>query len=87
MNAFMVVCAAAGSPGRSRAGLPEERTPSGEDQEVESVSVKERLAMYQAAVSKTESSSSSSAAVRQSLLRMQEETAERMSRQPEQCFD
>ncbi|KAG7236561.1 hypothetical protein INR49_000824, partial [Caranx melampygus] len=53
----------AGSPGRSRAGLPEERTPSGEDQEVESVSVKERLAMYQAAVSKTESSSSSSAAM------------------------
>lgn len=38
-------------------------TPGAEDQEDEPVSVKERLAMYQAAVSKKETSSSSSAAV------------------------
>ncbi|XP_071321026.1 xin actin-binding repeat-containing protein 2 isoform X2 [Trachinotus anak] len=52
----------AGSPGRSRSGLPEERALSADDQEAEPVSVKERLAMYQAAVSKKETSSSSSAA-------------------------
>ncbi|KAF7669998.1 hypothetical protein LDENG_00090240 [Lucifuga dentata] len=60
----------AGSTGRSRSGPdPEEglnqenRTPGTEDQEAETVSVKERLAMYQAAVSKNETSSSSSAAI------------------------
>ncbi|KAM7375227.1 hypothetical protein PAMA_014357 [Pampus argenteus] len=45
----------AGSAGRSRSGRPEEepnqgnRAPSADKQEVEAVSVKERLAMYQAA--------------------------------------
>ncbi|KAM4602227.1 uncharacterized protein xirp2a [Polymixia lowei] len=59
----------AGSAGGSRSGRPEEAVnqrngASGvEDQELESVSVKERLAMYQAAVSKKEASSSSSAAI------------------------
>ncbi|XP_019113022.1 xin actin-binding repeat-containing protein 2 isoform X2 [Larimichthys crocea] len=52
----------AGSAGRSRAGLPEDWAPS-EDQETEPVSVKERLAMYQAAVTKKDTSSSSSAAM------------------------
>lgn len=59
----MCLCVAAGSAGRSRAGLPEDWAPS-EDQETEPVSVKERLAMYQAAVTKKDTSSSSSAAVR-----------------------
>lgn len=58
----MFLCVAAGSTGRSKSGRPEEGT---EDQEAEPVSVKERLAMYQAAVSKKEAGSSSSAAVRQ----------------------
>ncbi len=58
------VCVAAGSAGRSSSGRPEDRAHSTEDQEAELVSVKERLAMYQAAVSKKETSSSSSAAVR-----------------------
>ncbi|XP_030013816.1 xin actin-binding repeat-containing protein 2 isoform X2 [Sphaeramia orbicularis] len=59
----------AGSAGRSGSGRSEDRlsqgnrAPSAEDQEAESVSVKERLAMYQAAVSKKETSSSSSAAM------------------------
>ncbi|XP_071396105.1 xin actin-binding repeat-containing protein 2 [Centroberyx affinis] len=59
----------AGSPSGSRSGRPEEGVsqgngaPSAEDQELESVSVKERRAMYQAAVSKKETSSSSSAAI------------------------
>ncbi|XP_055358514.1 xin actin-binding repeat-containing protein 2 isoform X2 [Betta splendens] len=53
----------AGSADKSKSGRPEESTLSAEDQEVEPVSVKERLAMYQAAVSKKETSSSSSAAV------------------------
>lgn len=60
----MFVCVAAGSAGRSSSGRPEDRAPRAEDQEAEPVSVKERLAMYQAAVSKKEASSSSSAAVR-----------------------
>ncbi|XP_017288285.1 xin actin-binding repeat-containing protein 2 isoform X2 [Kryptolebias marmoratus] len=51
------------SPSKSRSGRPEERAPSVDNQEAEPVSVKERLAMYQAAVSNKESSSSSSAAV------------------------
>ncbi|XP_034533508.1 xin actin-binding repeat-containing protein 2 [Notolabrus celidotus] len=46
----------AGSAGRSRSGRPE-------DPEAEPVSVKERLAMYQAAVSKKETSGSSAAAM------------------------
>lgn len=58
------VCAAEVSAGRSRAGHPEDRAPSAKDQEAEPVSVKERLAMYQAAVSKKEGTTSSSAAVR-----------------------
>lgn len=66
----MIVSVGAGSPGRSRSGLPEERALSAEDQEAESVSVKERLAMYQAAVSKKETNSSSSAAVRPYVQRM-----------------
>ncbi|XP_056286874.1 xin actin-binding repeat-containing protein 2 isoform X3 [Pseudoliparis swirei] len=45
------------------AGRPEDGAPSAEDQEGEPVSVKERRAMYQAAVSKKESGGSSSAAV------------------------
>ncbi|XP_029302137.1 LOW QUALITY PROTEIN: xin actin-binding repeat-containing protein 2-like [Cottoperca gobio] len=53
----------ASSAGRSTSGRPEDRAPSAEEQEDEPVSVKERLAMYQAAVSKKEISSSSSAAV------------------------
>lgn len=61
----MFVCVAAGGAGRAKSGQPEERALSVEDQEAEPVSVKERLAMYQAAVSKKETSSSSSAAVRQ----------------------
>ncbi|XP_058468317.1 xin actin-binding repeat-containing protein 2 isoform X1 [Solea solea] len=48
----------AGTPDRARSGHPKERALSTEDQEVESVSVKERLAMYQAAVSKKETSTS-----------------------------
>ncbi|XP_070786627.1 xin actin-binding repeat-containing protein 2 [Enoplosus armatus] len=52
----------AGSARRSRSGRPEDWAPSAEDQGGEPVSVKERLAMYQAAVSKKEASSSSSAA-------------------------
>ncbi|KAM3584966.1 uncharacterized protein V6R79_003994 [Siganus canaliculatus] len=48
---------------RSRAGFPQDWAPSGEDQETEPVSVKERLAMYQAAVTKRDTSSSSSAAM------------------------
>ncbi|KAM6893787.1 uncharacterized protein xirp2a [Xenentodon cancila] len=51
------------STSRSGSGRPEERAPSDEDQEAEPVSVKERLAMYQAAVSNKESSSSSPAAM------------------------
>ncbi|XP_062301590.1 xin actin-binding repeat-containing protein 2 [Scomber scombrus] len=57
----------AGSAGRSRSERPEEepsqgnRAPSAEEQEAERVSVKERMAMYQAAVSSKETSSSSSA--------------------------
>ncbi|XP_038572669.1 xin actin-binding repeat-containing protein 2 isoform X1 [Micropterus salmoides] len=51
------------SAGRSRAGHPEDRAPSAKDQEAEPVSVKERLAMYQAAVSKKEGTTSSSAAI------------------------
>ncbi|XP_072241802.1 uncharacterized protein xirp2a isoform X2 [Leuresthes tenuis] len=47
----------------SRSGYPEEKAPSSEDQEAEPVPLKERLAMYQAAVSSKESSSSSSAAM------------------------
>ncbi|XP_074520741.1 uncharacterized protein xirp2a [Halichoeres trimaculatus] len=46
----------AGSTGKSRSGRPE-------DPEAEPVSVKERLAMYQAAVSKKETGSSSAAAM------------------------
>lgn len=65
VNIFVFLCVAAGSPGRSKSERPEERALSAEDQEAEPVSVKERLAMYQAAVSKKETSSSSSAAVRQ----------------------
>ena len=61
---FFCVCAAAGSANRSRSGPPQDWAPSAEDQETESVSVKERLAMYQAAVTKKDTSSSSSAAVR-----------------------
>lgn len=61
---FLCVCVAAVSAGRSSSGRSEDRAPSAEDQEAEPVSVKERLAMYQAAVSKKETSSSSSAAVR-----------------------
>ncbi|KAK2856757.1 hypothetical protein Q5P01_005492 [Channa striata] len=53
----------AGSVGRSKPGRPEERALNAEDQEAEPVSVKERLAMYQAAVSKKETSSSCSAAM------------------------
>uniref|UniRef100_UPI0037E99949 xin actin-binding repeat-containing protein 2 n=1 Tax=Semicossyphus pulcher TaxID=241346 RepID=UPI0037E99949 len=60
----------AGDAGRSRSGRPEDRHPSAEDRhpsaedpEAEPVSVKERLAMYQAAVSKKETSGSSAAAV------------------------
>nr|XP_019960731.1 PREDICTED: LIM domain and actin-binding protein 1-like [Paralichthys olivaceus] len=53
----------AGSPGRPGSGRPEERAPSAEDQEAEPVSVKERLAMYQAAVSKKETSASCSTAM------------------------
>lgn len=64
-NIFVFVCVAAGSTRISKSGRPEERALSAEDQEAEPVSVKERLAMYQAAVSKKETSSSSSAAVRQ----------------------
>ncbi|XP_029372361.1 xin actin-binding repeat-containing protein 2 isoform X2 [Echeneis naucrates] len=51
------------APCRSSSGLSEDRAPSAEDQEAELVSVKERLAMYQAAVSKKETSASSSAAM------------------------
>lgn len=58
------MCEAAGSRSRSRSGHPEEKAAGGEDQEAEQVSVKERLAMYQAAVSSKESSASSSAVVR-----------------------
>ncbi|KAF0046238.1 hypothetical protein F2P81_002767 [Scophthalmus maximus] len=54
---------ALGSAARSRPGRPEERPLSAEDPEAEPVSVKERLAMYQAAVSKKETSSCSSAAM------------------------
>ncbi|XP_041834881.1 xin actin-binding repeat-containing protein 2 [Melanotaenia boesemani] len=50
----------AGSTSRPRS---EERTPNAEDQEAEPVSVKERMAMYQAAVSNKDSSTSSSAAM------------------------
>ncbi|KAF1371643.1 hypothetical protein PFLUV_G00270590 [Perca fluviatilis] len=53
----------ADSAGRSTSGRPKDRAPSAKEQEDEPVSVKERLAMYQAAVSKKETSSSSSAAV------------------------
>ncbi|XP_031707845.1 xin actin-binding repeat-containing protein 2 isoform X1 [Anarrhichthys ocellatus] len=53
----------AGSEGRSTAGHPDDSSPSAEDQEGEPVSVKERLAMYQAAVSKKETGGFSSAAV------------------------
>ncbi|XP_044044208.1 xin actin-binding repeat-containing protein 2 isoform X2 [Siniperca chuatsi] len=53
----------AGSAARSGSDRPEYRAPSAEDQEAETVSVKERLAMYQAAVSKKEAGSSSSAAI------------------------
>lgn len=59
-------CAAAGGAGRSRAGCSDEggsRAPDADEQEAEPVSVKERLAMYQAAVSSKETSASSSAAV------------------------
>ncbi|KAL6115515.1 xirp2 [Pungitius sinensis] len=52
--------------GRSAPGHPEDRAPSAEDQEGEPVSVKERLAMYQAAVSKKESASSSAAVMSES---------------------
>ncbi|XP_077958280.1 uncharacterized protein xirp2a isoform X1 [Gasterosteus aculeatus] len=52
--------------GRSAPGHPEDGAPSGEDQEGEPVSVKERLAMYQAAVSKKESASSSAAVMSES---------------------
>nr|XP_020471006.1 xin actin-binding repeat-containing protein 2-like isoform X2 [Monopterus albus] len=51
------------STGRFRSGRPEERALSTEDQEAEPVSVKERLAMYQATMSKKDASSSSSAAM------------------------
>ncbi|KAM6892869.1 uncharacterized protein PEZ65_022931 [Lycodopsis pacificus] len=54
------------SDGRSTAGRPEDRAPSAEDQEGEPVSVKERLAMYQAAVSKKETGGSSSAVMSES---------------------
>ncbi|XP_074483863.1 uncharacterized protein xirp2a isoform X1 [Sebastes fasciatus] len=47
----------AAGAGRSTPGRPEDRAPDAEDQEGEPVSVKERLAMYQAAVSKKETSS------------------------------
>ncbi|XP_078099947.1 uncharacterized protein xirp2a [Sander vitreus] len=53
----------ADSAGKSTSGRPKDRAPGAEEQEDEPVSVKERLAMYQAAVSKKETSSSSSAAV------------------------
>lgn len=53
----------AGSPGRSRSGYPQDWASSAEEQDTEPVSVKERLAMYQAAVTKKDTSSSSSAAV------------------------
>ncbi|XP_068165656.1 xin actin-binding repeat-containing protein 2-like isoform X2 [Antennarius striatus] len=52
----------AGSPGRPGSGLPQDWAPQ-DSQENEPVSVKERLAMYQAAVTKKESSSSSSVAM------------------------
>ncbi|XP_031147423.1 xin actin-binding repeat-containing protein 2 isoform X1 [Sander lucioperca] len=58
-----VTTLSADSAGRSTSGRPKDRAPSAEEQEDEPVSVKERLAMYQAAVSKKETSSSSSAAV------------------------
>lgn len=63
------MCTAAGSGSRSRSGHPEEKAPGGEDQEAEQVSVKERMAMYQAAVSSKESGASSSAVVRPNFLR------------------
>lgn len=64
-NLLCLVCLpAAGSLGRSRSGRPEERPLSVGDPDSEQVSVKERLAMYQAAVSKKETSGPGSAAVR-----------------------
>ncbi|CAG5933522.1 unnamed protein product [Menidia menidia] len=53
----------AGGASGSRPGRPEERAPSSEDPETEPVSLKERLAMYQAAVSSREAGGSSSAAM------------------------
>lgn len=50
--------------GRTRSALPKDWAPSDEHQQSEPVSVKERLAIYQAAVTKKETSGSSSAAVR-----------------------
>ncbi|KAG7466896.1 hypothetical protein MATL_G00147190 [Megalops atlanticus] len=57
---------AAGSVGGPRTGLPEEaesQTNGPETEELEPVPLKERVAMYQAAVSKTEGAGSSSAAM------------------------
>nr|XP_046238424.1 xin actin-binding repeat-containing protein 2 [Scatophagus argus] len=63
MASPMDTAISAGSSNKSRAGHPQDWAPGVEDQEAEPVSVKERLAMYQAAVTKKETSSSSSAAV------------------------
>nr|XP_015807905.2 xin actin-binding repeat-containing protein 2 isoform X2 [Nothobranchius furzeri] len=63
MASHQHVTNSAGSTSRTRSGRLEEKAVSAENQEVESVSVKERMAMYQAAVSNKESSSCPSAAV------------------------
>lgn len=54
----------AGSTDRAAPGQPPDKKPGVEYQPGEQVSLKERLAMYQAAVTKKETSASSSAAVR-----------------------
>lgn len=54
----------AGRVDRAAPGQPQDKKPGVEYQPGEQVSLKERLAMYQAAVTKKETSGSSSAAVR-----------------------
>lgn len=64
LRVHVCLSAAAGSTDRSGSGHPQDQKPCVEYQPGEQVSLKERLAMYQAAVTKKETSSSSSAAVR-----------------------
>lgn len=61
---YVSLFAAAGSTDRPGSGHPQDQKPCVEYQPGEQVSLKERLAMYQAAVTKKETGSSSSAAVR-----------------------